>query len=62
MLRIVVIARCKSIETTGQAVDGRVETDIIVIWKDDVEIAIELCCGEFAAAFRYKSKAYQVSL
>lgn len=58
MLRVVVIARCEGLEAAGKTVNGGVEAEVVVVWEDNVEIAIELCRSEFAAAFRYEGKAY----
>lgn len=40
MFGVVVIARRKRIETSGQAIDGGFEVEIIVVGKDDVKITI----------------------
>lgn len=50
VLRIVVVARREGIEASGQAIYGRVEANVVIVWENDVKVAIELGGGEFAAA------------
>ena len=42
MLCIVVLACRKRVKPTGQAVDGRIVVEVIVVGEDDVEVAVEL--------------------
>jgi hypothetical protein len=62
VLRIVVVACCKCVKPTGQAVDGRIVVEVIIIGKDDVEVAVELGRSKFMEVFRYEREAYEVGL
>lgn len=46
MLGIVVLARGEGVKATCEAVDRGLESDIIVIWKKNVETSVELSRGE----------------
>jgi hypothetical protein len=40
MLSIVVVARRKCVKAAGETVDGGVEIEVIIVGKDDVEVAV----------------------
>ena len=40
MLGIVVVACGESIETSSEPIDGRLETDIVIVREDDIEASI----------------------
>ena len=40
MLCVVVVARSECVEATGEAVDGGVEIEVIIVGEDDVKVAV----------------------
>lgn len=40
MLGIVIIAGRESIKTAGKTVDGRIEVEVVIVGKDDVEVPV----------------------
>lgn len=62
MFGVVIIARGERIKAAGKTVDRRVEAEVVIIGKDDVEVFIELSRGEFMEVTRDDSEAYQIAL
>jgi hypothetical protein len=46
VLGVVVVTGGKGVETASQAIDGRVEIEVVIIGKDDVEVSVEQGGGE----------------
>lgn len=42
MFGVVIIARGEGIEAAGKTVNGRVEVEVVIVGKDDVEVSVEL--------------------
>ena len=62
MFSIIVLASGERVESTGKAVDGGVEVNIVVVGKHNVEVAIELGGCEFMEALGNESQAYEIAL
>lgn len=62
MFGIVIVARGEGIKATGKSVNGRVEVEVVIVRKDDVEVSVELSRGELVEVARDESKAYQIAL
>lgn len=57
MLGIVVFARCKSIEAASKTVYWGVEVNLIVVWENNVEVAIQFTGRDFMEMFGDDGKA-----
>lgn len=62
MLRIVVLAGGKGVEATSQAIDGRIQIQIIVVREDDVEVPVEEAGSEFVEVLGDEGEANEVAL
>lgn len=62
MFGVVITARGEGIKTTGKTVNGRVEAEVVIVGKDDVEVFVELSRGELMEVARDESEAYQIAL
>lgn len=62
MFSIVVFTSCEGVETTSQAVNGRIEVGIVVVGKYYVKVAIQLGRSQFMESFTYEGKTYEVAL
>lgn len=62
MVGIVVVTRRQGIKSASEAVNGRLEAEIVIIRKDDVEVSIKLTGGKSTHMFGDKCEAYQVCL
>lgn len=62
MLGIVVLARGEGVKATCEAIDGRLESDIVVIWEENVEAAVELSRGEVVEVPGDERATYQIRL
>lgn len=62
MFRIVIFAGDKGVETTGQAVNGRVESRVVFVGEYYVEVAVELRCGELVELPADQCEADEVGL
>ena len=60
VLCIVVFARDESVQPTCQPIDGRVVGWIIFIWEDDMEVAIQLLCGDISEVLRNEGEGNEV--
>jgi len=62
VFRIVVVARDERVETAGESVDWGVECRVVFIGEDNVEVAIELGCGELPKMLRDQREADEITL
>lgn len=62
MLGIVVFACGEGVEAASEPIYGRVEPNVIIIWKEDVKSAIQLGGGEFVEVLRDERDADEVGL
>lgn len=62
MFCVVVVAGGKGVEATGEAVDGGVEVEVVIVGKDDVEVAVEDGGGDFVKVLGDEGDAYEITL
>lgn len=60
VLRIIVLARHEGIQSTSQAVDGRVVRRIIFIGEYDMEVSVQLFSGKVSESLRDEGEGDQV--